>query len=298
MNHIRFSISSLLLVILFVAVSFAALKESSDLWESGVFTLTLAALLISILLAVHRSGSRRAFWIGFALFGWTYLGLSTVPSIESRLITTKALTYLDSKVPGRSSGVFMIHLAGTGSGSPSNQAQGIAFTAVGNQLATSRQAVVRVWDAGTGRLLGGWSGTTENFIRIGHSLFAQLSGWIGGLLSRRLCRSLRSPEPSTAVGEELLRDRHLSPSRQLPSHSFSHLYPYAWKLVDEFRASRKELGDWPDWCFLPLAGTYATVSKGTTLPETSRSIPPQSHATRRVCSPSSRKGLRRLLPFN
>src|SRR5271157_1101938 len=32
--------------------------------------------------------------------------------------------------------------------------------------------------------------------------------------------------------------------------------------------------------------------------ETSRSIPPQSHATRRVCSPSSRKGLRRLLPFN
>src|SRR5208282_3011519 len=32
--------------------------------------------------------------------------------------------------------------------------------------------------------------------------------------------------------------------------------------------------------------------------ETSRSIPPQSHATRRVCSPSSRKGLRHLLPFN
>ena len=35
--------------------------------------------------------------------------------------------------------------------------------------------------------------------------------------------------------------------------------------MDEFRASRKELGDWPDWCFLPLAGTYAIVSKGKTL---------------------------------
>src|SRR5271157_2029993 len=103
MRRFRFSIASLLVVVLYVAVGFAALKESSDLWESGVFTLTLAALLISILLAVHRSGSRRAFWIGFALFGWTYLGLSTVRSIESRLITTKALTYLDSKVPGRSS---------------------------------------------------------------------------------------------------------------------------------------------------------------------------------------------------
>ena len=102
MKHIRFSIASLLVVVLFVAVGFAALRESSDLWDSGVFTLTLAALLISILLAVHRTESRRAFWIGFALFGWIYLGLSLVPSIESRLMTTKALAYLDSKVPGRS----------------------------------------------------------------------------------------------------------------------------------------------------------------------------------------------------
>ena len=104
MKHIRFSIASLLVVVLFVAVGFAALEESSDLWESGVFTLTLAALLISILLAVHRTESRRAFWIGFALFGWIYLGLSLVPSIESRLITTKAFAYLDSKLADRSVG--------------------------------------------------------------------------------------------------------------------------------------------------------------------------------------------------
>jgi hypothetical protein len=48
-------------------------------------------------------------------------------------------------------------------------------------------------------------------------------------------------------------------------HSFSRQYPDAWKQVDEFRARRKELGDWPEWCFLPLAGTYAIVSKGKTL---------------------------------
>jgi hypothetical protein len=102
MKHIRFSIASLLLVVLFVAVGFAALRESNETWNSGVFTLTLAALLISILLAIHRTESRRAFWIGFALFGWIYLGLSLVPSIEYRLLTTKGLAYLDSKVPGRS----------------------------------------------------------------------------------------------------------------------------------------------------------------------------------------------------
>jgi hypothetical protein len=43
--------------------------------------------------------STRAFWIRFALFGWGYLALSLVPSIESRLSTTKALAYIDCKVP-------------------------------------------------------------------------------------------------------------------------------------------------------------------------------------------------------
>jgi hypothetical protein len=47
--------------------------------------------------------------------------------------------------------------------------------------------------------------------------------------------------------------------------AFSLLYPEAWRQVDDLRARRKELGDWPDWCFLPLAGAYAIVSKGTTL---------------------------------
>lgn len=41
------------------------------------------------------------------------------------------------------------------------------------------------------------------------------------------------------------------------------LYPGAWKAVDEFRASRgKELPNWPDWCYLPLAAAYAVVSGG------------------------------------
>ena len=65
MRRFRFTIASLLVVVLFVALDFAALRESSDLWESGDFTLTLAALLISILFAVHHIESRRAFWIRF-----------------------------------------------------------------------------------------------------------------------------------------------------------------------------------------------------------------------------------------
>lgn len=43
-------------------------------------------------------------------------------------------------------------------------------------------------------------------------------------------------------------------------------WPHAWRLVDEMRADRgKGLPDWPEWCFLPLAGAYAIVSGGREL---------------------------------
>ena len=86
----RFHIGTLVILVLVLGVGFAALRESNDFWDSGIFTLTLGGLLISILLAVHQREANRAFWIGFTLFGWAYLALSLVPSIESRLLTRKA----------------------------------------------------------------------------------------------------------------------------------------------------------------------------------------------------------------
>ena len=47
------------------------------------------------------------------------------------------------------------------------------------------------------------NGITENFVRIGHSLFALLVGWLGGQLSRRLCRSSSESGVSTLVNPEL-----------------------------------------------------------------------------------------------
>ena len=193
MRRIRFNITSLLGVIVVSGVGFAALRESSDLWESGVFSLTLTALLISILLAVHRKESRRAFWIGFALFGGTYLGLSLVPSIESRLITTKGLAYVRSKVFERSLKITKVRHSGNwrlvptmGLESTSQPVQTVAFTNDGKQLAATNKSQVRVWDAATGKRLSGWSGTTENFVKIGHSLLSLIAAILGGQLSRHL----------------------------------------------------------------------------------------------------------------
>ncbi len=90
MRRIRFNIANLVAVILILGVGCAALREATDLWVSSIFSLTLGVLLLSILLAVHRREKRRAFWLGFALFGWIYLALTLMPSTESRLITGKA----------------------------------------------------------------------------------------------------------------------------------------------------------------------------------------------------------------
>jgi hypothetical protein len=173
MRRIRFSIASLLVLVLVLALGFAALRESNEIWDGGIFTLALVILLTSVLLAVHRTEERRAFWLGFALFGAVYLGLSLVPPIGSRLITTRALAYIDSKVPGRPQNFFKV--------------QTVAFSPDGRRIATSSLNEARLWDVTTGRLLGGWAGTTENFVRIGHSLFALIVAFLGGQLSRHLC---------------------------------------------------------------------------------------------------------------
>lgn len=40
-------------------------------------------------------------------------------------------------------------------------------------------------------------------------------------------------------------------------------YPSAWKLYEQFRASRgKGLPNWPEWCWCPLAASYAIISGG------------------------------------
>lgn len=44
----------------------------------------------------------------------------------------------------------------------------------------------------------------------------------------------------------------------------SHAYPQAWKMVDQFRAARgtADFPNWPEWCFMPMAGFYSIVAAG------------------------------------
>ncbi len=174
MRRFRFHLGTLVIFVLVFGVGFAALRESNETWVSITFSVTLSVLLISILLAIHRTESRRAFWMGFALFGSTYLGLSLVPTTEPRLITTKALAYLNSKVPR-------------------SIPAGLAYADFDNDgkmdlyLANTFQDITAATGMNSAGLsLTGSIGTTDNFVRIGHSLIALIVAFVGGQLSRHL----------------------------------------------------------------------------------------------------------------
>jgi WD40 repeat protein len=194
MRRFRFRIGSLLILIIFLGVGFAALREATDLWDSIVLSVTIGALLVSLLLAIHREDERRAFWIAFALFGWVYLGLTAIPSIESRLLTNKALAYLDAQLPGRP--VLLSAQTWVKTGNSTQPVTKVTFSTNGDVLASSvSSGNMRIWSMGAGRLLWSANGSAENFVRIGHSLFALILAWLGGSLSRRLDLRSRRADP-------------------------------------------------------------------------------------------------------
>ena len=94
MRGMRLRISWLIGAVAFSALGFAALKQASPLVDQLVFTATLTALGLAALLAIHRGGRDRAFWIGFVLAGGLYFLASNSSETEPRLITSRAVAEL------------------------------------------------------------------------------------------------------------------------------------------------------------------------------------------------------------
>jgi hypothetical protein len=208
MRRFRFHIGTLLTTVLILGIAFAALRESNQIWDSGVFTLTAGVLTTSVLLAIHRTESKRAFSLGFALFGAAYLGLSSVASIEPRLVTTKLLAFIDAKLP-RVVPVVVAYADVDSDGDvdsfvTNNSQPNAVFVNKGNgtfqditmtvgvnyarDAATNNGVIVLNNSAGLGLV-----GTSANFMRIGHSICALIVALLGGHLSRYLYEKNRKP---------------------------------------------------------------------------------------------------------
>ncbi len=96
MSRARVSIAGLMGLIVMIALSVAALRSPTPLWSGTIFTLSLAALGVSLVGLVNRHGPRRAFWGGFAILGWGYWIAALSPwigeAIGPRLVTTELLS--------------------------------------------------------------------------------------------------------------------------------------------------------------------------------------------------------------
>ena len=69
----RFSIAGLMAVVLVSSLSLAALRSGSATWAGGLYLLTYGVLALAVVGAACRGASERAWWLGFALFGFGYL---------------------------------------------------------------------------------------------------------------------------------------------------------------------------------------------------------------------------------
>jgi hypothetical protein len=108
MKRLQVSILALVLIIVACAMAFTALKTASDLWYGALYTFTMVLLLAAVIAARFRRGNEKAFWFGFAVFGWAFfvVGLGPWPgqgvdegegmgiALNQNLLTSRAILFL------------------------------------------------------------------------------------------------------------------------------------------------------------------------------------------------------------
>jgi hypothetical protein len=85
MTFARFSLAGLAGAVVICALWLACLMFASSPWASAVLSITLSALTLAPLGIIYRRGERRAYWLGFALCGWTYIAFTFGPGFVTNL---------------------------------------------------------------------------------------------------------------------------------------------------------------------------------------------------------------------
>jgi hypothetical protein len=87
MRFVRFSIAGLMGAVLTAALGLTALRSASETWAGVALLATCGVLGLAVVGVVSRAADERAWWLGFALFGWGYLVLAlwSPPSATNRV---------------------------------------------------------------------------------------------------------------------------------------------------------------------------------------------------------------------
>ena len=196
MRGVRFSLRGLFGAVSFLAVGCGALIYASPLVSKLIFTAAIVVLLAAAVLAFCRFGAARAFWAGFACFGFAYLWLTcgqwqspdgTVP-LRDRLVTTDLLLHCQRALPsnqpiatttvagspvpvvGYAVPVFFDAAASSGfsPGYPASMGSSVVATAAGPAMVDH-----------------------SDFLTTGHGLFTIAFALLGGIIAKHSYRPAR-----------------------------------------------------------------------------------------------------------
>ena len=185
MQGFSFSMRHLLVGVLLVALSLAALQSDSAAVAGLVFTISLALLSLAIVGVASRRGRARVFWLGFAVFGWVYVftafGLGG-PQGSLRWYNRPEL--LTSQLLDMYSRLRVPYKYKVGAKVVAEWRGGSYFPGTIRQVNAGQFLVA--WDDGDTPL---WvssaqiQGNSDTYQKIGHALFCPVIGWIGGLFA-------------------------------------------------------------------------------------------------------------------
>ena len=210
----RFSIRGLLAVIAISGVVLAMLRSPLPVWANAAYTVVVAAIVAGASSAILGRDARRAYWVGFSLFGATYLMMS------DQLVTQSMLDllypYLASQLPEPAITVPPVVVAQPGTYATT----AVQYTYASQPVPPAGSMVPPMIAAVPGTPTSGWeywmkpdrrtgeyvsaeyvSYSPNSFRRIGHSFIALPGGDAG---RRRSCdgdmkTSRQSPAPEVAA---------------------------------------------------------------------------------------------------
>jgi hypothetical protein len=187
----RFSVRSLMLLIVGAALGLAALRSANVYWAATTATLFVAALATSVVGALALRGREQYQWAGFAVFSVVYLAATALSLLFEPFYyfgTTVALNYVQSQVVGDSS-ASLAHLLQRRARVVALIEQAPTMKQQGSQEARELKADlaaldenIRLYALDSNARWRSWlpgAANTYEFRCVGHSLFALLSGLAG-----------------------------------------------------------------------------------------------------------------------
>lgn len=204
---LRYSLGSLFLTLLYLSIGCAALVNASGVWPQVAITLTLAILVVFSLGAIFWTERRRVFAIGFSATGWLYflLVFSDVTNVRPYLLTESATNQLFTTMHSKQMGSYNIVYQTVTAPNGTSQVQTAVYAApvlppplpgpspAGSITPTPAYALQPYAPAaypfsyssiGVGRQFV----SPQSFSNIGHSLWAIIVAFVGGVTAQLLAK--------------------------------------------------------------------------------------------------------------